>query len=75
MIVHAAGETGPAGPHTIAILLQVANEEELLSLMEIIPEAHLIREPDPPFNGEAMALALKPGSRKRELRKLRLWNP
>jgi hypothetical protein len=78
MIVHAAGETGPAPQHTTAVLLQVADEAELLELYEFLTtegfEPHLVREPDPPWLGQAMALALRPGARRRELRRLRLWS-
>lgn len=77
MTCHAAGETGPALPHTIAVILQTADETALLELYARLSadglEPHLIREPDPPFNGAAMALALRPGARRRELRNLRLW--
>lgn len=71
MAVHAAGETGPADPFTIAVVLQVADEAELLSLVDA--DACLIREPDPPWHNAAMALAWRPGARRRELRHLRLW--
>lgn len=78
MAVHAAGETGPAGPHTIAVVLQVADEAELLQLHADLQAAelqpYLIREPDAPFCGAAMALALRPGPRRRELRHLKLWS-
>lgn len=73
MTVHAAGETGPAPPHTIAVVLQVPNENDLLALAHQLGDAHLIREPDPPWNGATMALALRPGARRRELKHLRLW--
>lgn len=79
MLVHAAGETGPAAPHTIAVVLEVADEPELLELYDLLvaidAQPHLIREPDAPWNGAAMALALRPGARRRELRHLRLWRP
>lgn len=81
MAVHAAGESEgtPADPGTIAVVLAVANEDELLSLFAEIDAGsehmpHLIREPDPPWLGQAMSFGfLTPHGKSRAVKHLRLW--
>ena len=58
MLVHAAGESGPSSSGTNAVVLTTADEASLLSLdlkLRHIPHT-LIREPDLPYHGEAMAI-------------------
>jgi len=80
MAVHAAGETGPASPHTIAVVLQVADEAELLALYAELDAGsehmpRLIREPDPPWDGQALALGfLTPHGKSKAVQHLRLWD-
>ena len=66
-LIHAAGESGPAETGTVAVALQVPYEHKLVALSERL-ERHdiehvLIREPDPPWNGQAMALGVRPTDR------------
>jgi hypothetical protein len=65
--VHAAGETGPAPAGAFAVVLQAKSETELLELREKLQAYscphHPIFEPDPPFNGQLMALGFPPGER------------
>lgn len=71
MLVHAAGESGPASTGTSAVVLTVADEESLLSLhrsMRSIPHT-LIKEVDPPYHGQAMAIGALVSDRS-EIRKL-----
>jgi hypothetical protein len=73
MITHAAGESssGNIHPHTHAVVLAAANEQELLqasALLSDIPHS-LVREPEVPWNGQAMALGCYVISRKK-IRKL-----
>lgn len=65
MIVHAAGETGPASPETRAVVLCVPDEASLLSLFQTLEGCHLITEPDAPWNGQAMAIGFPPASGRR----------
>lgn len=86
MIVHAAGESGPAEPHTIAVVLGVPNQAHLsATAIDLEMSAPLgcrislvdIRESDPPYLGQLMALALRPRTRRdlpRCLRKLPLYS-
>jgi peptidyl-tRNA hydrolase len=73
-VVHAAGESSPGNlaPGTFAVVLSVANEEELLDvgarlLRERVPFVP-IYEPDAPFSGALMAIGLRP-ARKEVLRR------
>ncbi len=65
--IHAAGESGPAQSGTYAVALSARNEAELLKLHEKLSHygvKHvLIREPDSPYNGAAMAIGIPPQSR------------
>jgi len=79
MAVHAAGESGPADPGTIAVVLSVADEAELLALYaKLDAESEhcpiLIREPDAPWSGQAMSLGfLTPHGKSKAVKHLRLW--
>lgn len=77
MVVHAAGETGPAEVGTHAVVLSVSNEDELRSLSEKLTrkgvEHHSVFEPDEPYFGALMALALPPGPRQKVLGGISLW--
>lgn len=73
MILHAAGETGPAPPG-IAILLSCADEQELRRLAMLDKQSHLILECDGPYAGQAMALGFPPcDERKKHYSHLPLW--
>lgn len=76
MAVHAAGETGPAPAGTIAVVLQVKDESELLALSSRLSGHNhiLFHEPDPPYLGQAMSLGLLSTQGKvKALSHLRLW--
>ena len=77
MCCHAAGETGRAEVGTHAVVLSVPNEAELLRVAERLQrrdvDFHLVKEPDAPFNGAAMAIGLPPGPRQRVLSGLPLY--
>lgn len=79
MAVHAAGESGPADPGTIAVVLQVADEAALLALFHTLDQGSehcpfLINEPDEPHCGAAMALGfLTPHGKSKAVKHLRLW--
>jgi len=66
MLVHAAGESSPGGlpPGTHAVVLAVPNEPALRAVaarLKLAQVEHVvIDEPDPPFNGELMAIGLAP---------------
>lgn len=74
--MHAAGESSPGNlPHdTRAVMLHAAGEAELLALEAKLIAAGIpftaIREPDMPWNGQLMAIGLKPCVRTNSLRKL-----
>lgn len=83
MAVHAAGETGLAPPGTVAVVLQVENEAELLALWN---EVHapsdtrfddtLFFESEGEYAGQAMAIGyLSPQGKSELFRHLRLWRP
>ena len=65
-LVHAAGETGPTEPGTHAIVLSARDQEHLLKIEQQLKNYkirhHSVREPDPPWNGELMAIGLYPTS-------------
>lgn len=74
MIVHAAGETGPARNGTIAILLAAADEAELMALSRLDKHSYVIVEGDGPYTGQALAVGFPPcPERKRCYGHLRLW--
>lgn len=63
-VAHAAGETGPAPPGSIAVVLGVPNEAELLVIAARLEERGvpftLIREDAGIFAGQATAIGIKP---------------
>lgn len=75
-IVHAVGESileAPVPPTTRAVLLHADSEGELRELSETLTTkglAHvLICEPDPPYNGAAVAIGVAPSNKRNQLRK------
>jgi peptidyl-tRNA hydrolase len=63
-VAHAAGESGPAPPGSIAVVLGVPNEAELLAIAERL-EARgvphvLIHEDAGPFQNQATAIGIHP---------------
>jgi peptidyl-tRNA hydrolase len=63
-IAHAAGESGPAPPGSIAVVLGVPNETELLAIAarltaRCVPHV-LIRENAGPFDQQATAIGIRP---------------
>ena len=74
MCCHAAGETGPAPNHTIAVVLQVEDEASLLKFAQSVPDAKIFYETDEPYAGQAMSLGLlSPQGKVKAFSKLRLW--
>lgn len=76
-IAHAAGESiieAPIPSTTVAVILHVENEKQLLEYGEILSKkeyAHvLIREPDAPYNNDAMSIGLAPSTKRNQLRKI-----
>ena len=65
--IHAAGESGPAIPGTYAVALAAPSEAALLRLHDKLVfhgvRHVLIREPDAPYNGAAMAIGIPPQPR------------
>ena len=63
-VAHAAGESGPAPPGSIAVVLGVPNEAELLAIDARLTTrgvAHvLIRENDGIYDGQATAIGVHP---------------
>lgn len=73
-ILHAAGESGPAPPGSVAILLAAKDEDELRALATLDSESHLIVECDGPYAGQALAIGFPPRAEKRAAyNHLRLW--
>jgi len=64
MLVHAAGESGPAVTGTTAVVLGVPNETALRRLIIALNYSNasytVIKEPDPPWNGQTMAIGIAP---------------
>lgn len=75
--VHAAGESssGDLEPDTHAVCLHAASEAQLHTIHNHLTEAGissvLVKEPDPPFLGQATAIGIPPGPRERVRRILR----
>lgn len=75
-MVHAAGESSPGNlsEGTNAVVLEVVGERELLELADKLSVAgvghRLIREPDPPWLGQATAIGLEPVADRAPLRAL-----
>ena len=67
-IIHPAGESSPGGiflpEDTRAVALVVPDENELLRLHALLEDAgikhRLIREPDAPYFGQAVAIGVSP---------------
>lgn len=74
MILHAAGETGPAPEGSVAILLAARDEAHLRALASRDPDAKLIVECDGPYEGQALAIGFSPCvERKKHFGDLPLW--
>lgn len=75
-LIHAAGESSPGNlpENTHAVALYAKDEEELLALAKRLEDAkiahRLIREPDAPYNGAAMAIGLVPCARTTPVKKI-----
>ena len=75
-LVHAAGESSPGNlpEGTHAVVLAVPNEQTLLAIEEKLKHAQIkynaIREPDPPYLGQLMAIGLEPTTDRTRMRKL-----
>lgn len=75
-LCHAAGESSPGNlpPDTHAVILGVDSEAQLLEVAARLSEAGcefvLIREPNAPWLGAAMAVGVRPQPRTKKLRKL-----
>jgi hypothetical protein len=72
-VLHAAGESGPAPPGSIAVALAVANEAELIRVAGRL-DAHriayvLIREDAGPFDGQVTAIGIPPTTDRSAIRK------
>lgn len=69
MLVHAAGESAPGDlpPTTYAVVLAVPTESELARVADLLERKDIafvaIREPDPPWSGQLMALGCRPGEK------------
>ena len=63
-VLHAAGESGPAPPGSIAVALGVPDEHALLAVsarLDVLGIAHiLIRENAGPFDTQATAIGIPP---------------
>jgi peptidyl-tRNA hydrolase len=63
-VAHAAGESGPAPPGSIAVVLGVPDETELLAIdarLTALNVPHvLIREDVGPFGGQATSIGINP---------------
>lgn len=74
-MIHAAGESSPGNlpSNTHAVALAIANESELLRLEAKLQDHSIefvaIREPDAPWNGQLMAIGLKPAHKSATLKK------
>lgn len=76
-IAHGAGESikvAPIPSTTICVLLYVDNEKQLLEYEKLIIakgfDYVVIREPDEPWNNQAMSIGLTPSIKRNQLRKL-----
>lgn len=72
-MLHAAGESGPAPPGSIAVALAVANESELIRVaarLDVLRVPYvLIRENAGPFDGQATAIGIPPTTDRSAIRK------
>lgn len=74
-LVHAAGESSDRLPsRTNAVVLEVPGEEELVALATGLASRGIghvvIRESDPPYTGQAMAIGLEPVRDRTEVRRV-----
>jgi len=72
-VAHAAGESGPAPPGSIAVVLGVTNEAELLAIdarltTRGVPHV-LIREDAGPFSDQATAIGVVPTTDRKAINK------
>lgn len=71
-LVHAAGETGPTETGTHAVVLGARNEEELCTLTKLLSELEIphraVREPDPPYHNQLMAVGIFPTTDRNKLK-------
>jgi hypothetical protein len=76
-VVHAAGESAggtiPSG--TYAVVLAARNEAHLRELHDALQRAggipcRLIEEPDPPWNGQATAIGIRPTRNRMRIRRV-----
>lgn len=69
--IHAAGESvvAPVPPHTFAVALKARDEAQLVEIhARLVADGVscvLVREPDSPWNGAAMAIGVSPCGRSR----------
>ncbi len=67
--IHAAGESGPAGPGTYAVALAVPDSEALAELSQRLHQAgikhHSVIESDEPYSGQLLAIGIPPQPRER----------
>lgn len=72
-VAHAAGESGPAPPNSIAVVLGVADERELLHIAERLTSfgvPHVvIYENSGPFTDQATAIGVRPTVSRTAIRK------
>lgn len=72
-VCHAAGESGPAPPGSIAVVLGVEGQSELLRVAARLDARHipyvLIREDAGPYEGQVMAIGIPPTSDRAAIRK------
>lgn len=76
-VAHAAGESiieVPVSSKTTCVLLYVETEAQLIEYEVLIKSKDfhcvLIREPDEPYNNQAMSIGLAPSIKRNQLRKL-----
>ena len=72
-VCHAAGESGPAPPGSIAVVLGVAGEPELLLVADKLDAQRvphvLIREDSGPYEGQVTAIGIQPTNDRASVRK------
>jgi peptidyl-tRNA hydrolase len=72
-VCHAAGESGPAPPGSIAVVLGVQNESELIRVAGKLDARRvpyvLIRENAGPYDGQVTAIGIHPTSDRAAIRK------
>lgn len=72
-VCHAAGESGPAPPGSIAVVLAVESESQLIRVAGRLDARRiaytLIRENAGPYDGQVMAIGIPPTSDRAAIRK------